>query len=151
MWSADKNIKNDHDSKWFEAYFVGIITNCASYLLATRDQIYKVSTVKAKTEDESFSAHILEEVDVSYQQSSSEGASSKKKVALSVPAHFPSVPDSTSKKAIPRITQWRKMHFLKYGYTLECPGCQWPPNPTWRLVKSFGRLQIRNRRLDGQW
>ena len=20
MWSADKNIKNDHDSKWFEAY-----------------------------------------------------------------------------------------------------------------------------------
>ena len=62
MWSADKNIKNDHDSKWFEAYFVGIISNCGSYLLATRDQIYRVSTVKVKTEDESFSAQILEEV-----------------------------------------------------------------------------------------
>ena len=21
------------------------------------------------------------------------------------------------------------MHFLKYGYTLECPGCQWLQNP----------------------
>ena len=51
MWSADKNIKNDHGSNGLKAYVVGIITNFGSYLLATRYQIYKVSTVKAKTAD----------------------------------------------------------------------------------------------------
>ena len=34
MWSADKNIKNDHGSKWFEACVVGNVANCGSYLLA---------------------------------------------------------------------------------------------------------------------
>ena len=67
MWSADNNIKNNHGSTWFEAYFVGIVTNCGSYLLANRDQIYKVSTFKAQIEDESFSALILEAVEVEYQ------------------------------------------------------------------------------------
>ena len=36
--------------------------NCGSYLLTTGDQIYKVSTVNAKTEDESVSAQMIEEV-----------------------------------------------------------------------------------------
>ena len=79
MWY--KNIKNDHNSKWFEAYCMGIITNCGSYLFATRDLMYKVSTIKAKTENESFSAQILEEVAMNHQQSCSEEVSSKKHVA----------------------------------------------------------------------
>ena len=65
LWSADKNIKsikNDHDSTWSEAYVVGMSMSCGGYLLTTRDQIYKVSTVKAKTENESFSAQMIEEV-----------------------------------------------------------------------------------------
>ena len=66
MRSVDTNIKNDHSSKWFEAYFVGIATNCGSYLLASRNQIYKVSTVKANTEDASFGAQILEEVAIEW-------------------------------------------------------------------------------------
>ena len=117
--------------------------------MATRDHIYKVSTVKAKTEDESFSAHLLEELEIEYQQYRNEGASSKKKVALSVPAHFPFVPDSTARKAFPRITQLRKMHFVKYGYTLECR-MPMAPEPLWTLSKSFGRLHVQDRRLDGQ-
>ena len=63
MWSADKSIKIDHGSEWFEAYVVGITTDCGSYLLATKDHNYKVSTLNAKTEGESFGAQILEEVD----------------------------------------------------------------------------------------
>ena len=50
MFSADKNNNHDHDPKWFEAYIAGIIANCGSYLLATRDQTHKVSIVKARTE-----------------------------------------------------------------------------------------------------
>ena len=45
MWSADKNIKNDYDSQVFEAHVFGIAANRGSYWLATRDQMYKVSTV----------------------------------------------------------------------------------------------------------
>ena len=114
------------------------------------DQICKVPTVKAETGDESFSWPMLEEFAIEYQQYCSEGASSKKKVALSVPAHVACVPDSIARKAIPRRTELRKMHFLKYCYTLECPGCQWLQNPTWKLAKPFEMSQIQDRRLDGQ-
>ena len=127
MWSANNNIKNDHDSKWFEAYAVGIITNCGSYLLATRDQTYTVSTVRDQTDDEFISAQILEEVAIEYYKHCSEGVS-KKKVALSVPAHVAFVPDSIAGRAIPRRTQLRNMHFLKHGFTSECPECQWLQN-----------------------
>ena len=60
---------------------MGIITNCGSYSLATKDQIYKVSTVQAKTEDESFRAQIIEEVAIEHQRYCSDGASSKKEFA----------------------------------------------------------------------
>ena len=30
---------------------------------------------------------------------------------------------------MPRRTQLRKALFVKYGYTMECPGCQWLRNP----------------------
>ena len=96
---------------------MGSITDCGSYLFVTKDQSYKVSTVRAKTEDESFGAQMIEEYAIQYQQYRSEGASSKKKVALSVPAHVAFVPDSIARKAIPRRTQSRNMHFFKYGYT----------------------------------
>ena len=51
MFSAGKRNNHDHDAKRFGAYFVGIIANCGSYLLSTMDQMYKVSTVKARTEE----------------------------------------------------------------------------------------------------
>ena len=129
MWSADKNIKNDHDSKLSEAYVVGRFANCGSCLLAARDQIYKVSTVEARTENESFSVQMIEEVAIEHQRYCSEGASSKKKVALSVPAHVTFVPDSNARRAIPRRIQLRTMHFLKYGCTFECLGRQRLQNP----------------------
>ena len=74
MLSADNSIKNDQDSTWFDAYPVGIITKCGM-IGSIKYQL------KAKTEDESVSAHMLEEVANEYQRYCSEGAASKKKVA----------------------------------------------------------------------
>ena len=81
---------------------MGIVTNCGSNLLATRDQIYKASTVKAKMENESFSAQMIGQVVILYPQYCSKAASSKKKVASPVPAHIAFVPDSTARQAFPR-------------------------------------------------
>ena len=82
--------------------------------MATRDHIYKASTVTSKT-DESFSAQTPEEIAFEDQQYCSEGGSSKEKVASSGPTHVAFAPDSIARKAMPRRTQLRELHFLKYG------------------------------------
>ena len=67
MFTADKNAKNDHDSRWIEAYFVGIVPNCGSYILMTKDAVCKVLTTRAMSEDASFNAQMLEDCGANFQ------------------------------------------------------------------------------------
>ena len=100
---------------------MGIIVTCGSYLLATWDRMYKVLTVKARTEEESFSAQALEEVVIHHQQYCCECASSERKGAAAIPAYVPTAPDSTTGQAVPRRTQLRNAQVIKHGFALECP------------------------------
>ena len=103
MFSADKTVKNDHDSKWFEGYFVGIMANCGSYLVMTADTVYKVATTRAMGEDVSFSIGILDNTIIDHQSYCRNGASSKRKAPVTVEESVPdAVHDVTARFRIPR-------------------------------------------------
>ena len=46
QFTADKTMKNDHDSRWFEAFFFGVESCSGSYLVANVDGIFKIANVR---------------------------------------------------------------------------------------------------------
>ena len=128
MFTGDKNAKNDHDSNWIEAYVVGIVPNCGSYRIMSKDMVYQVSTTRAMNDEVSFSPDMLQDVVLEHQDYCRSGASSKRKTTV-VFAPVAAVPDSTSRARVPRRAQLRKKDFDRHGLTAGCPGCEWISNP----------------------
>ena len=124
QFTADKSAKNDHDSRWIDAYFLGVETSSGSYLVANGDGIFKVANIRRHTSDTSFDAGILETVAVTHSSYVSNGAASsnRRPVVVQAPIHMP---DPERNVPVPRRIMLRQSDFAAHGFTAGCPGCEW--------------------------
>ena len=124
QFTADKNIKNDHDSRWIDAYFVGVETASGSYLVAGANGIFKVANLRRNTNDSAFDIEILDIVKSSHSEYVSNGASSTLRTPVVVRAPV-SAPDPHRGVPEPRRIMLRQTDFTKFGFTAGCAGCEW--------------------------
>ena len=124
QFTADKSAKDDHDSRWIDAYFLGVETASGSYLIANGDGVFKVANIRRHTSDTAFDAGILDAVAVTHSSYVSNGASSssRKPVVVQAPVHMP---DPERNVPVPRRIMLRQSDFAAHGFTAGCPGCEW--------------------------
>ena len=124
QFTADKGAKNDHDSRWMDAFFLGVETASGSYLVANENGIFKIANIRRNTSESSFDAEILTRVSVTHSDFVSNGAatSSRAPVVVSAPVHMP---DAERNVPVPRRLMLRQTDFAKFGFTAGCAGCEW--------------------------
>ena len=62
QFTTEKSIKNDHDSRWIDAYFIGVETSSGRYLIANSDGVFKVANMRRYTSATSFDSGVLAQV-----------------------------------------------------------------------------------------
>ena len=58
QFTADKNIKNDHDTRWFEAFFLGVETCSGCYLVVNSDGICKIANIRRLLDENAYDQNV---------------------------------------------------------------------------------------------
>ena len=123
-FTANKSIKNDFDTKWIAAYFLGVETASGSFLVANKEGTFKIANIRRGPNESAFEKAILDEVTLSHSDYVSNGAATSMRTPQVVHAPI-RAPDASRNVPVPRRMMLRQSDFNEHGLTIGCPGCQY--------------------------
>lgn len=123
----DKTNKRVMESNWGMGIFVGVISRSTEYLVMNKDIIFKASDNTRVTEGEAHRPDIIDELKVTVEDYVSEGAKAQHVGARVPQAGGEGVVSApvVGRGCAPRRLQFKDQDFMKYGYSVGCPGCLW--------------------------
>ena len=130
QFTADKTSKNDHDTRWFEAFFLGVETCSGSYLVVNSDGIFKIANIRRLPDENAYDDKILKDVTKTFADYVSKGAAANPVRTTVVIGVSSANPDPLRSGPVPRRAMLRRADFTRFGLTAGCAGCQWIANPT---------------------
>ena len=101
QFTANKSIKNDFDTKWMAAYFLGVETASGSYLVANKEGTFKIANIRRGPNESAFEKAILDEVTLSHSDYVSNGAATSMRTPQVVHAPI-RAPDANRNVPVPR-------------------------------------------------
>ena len=73
--AAHKTAKNNSDTTWIAAYFLGVETSSGSYLVVNQDGIFTIANIRRDPNESAFDKNIIDDVKLSHADYVSNGSS----------------------------------------------------------------------------
>ena len=102
---------------------MGINPGTTEYIIGKSDGVFSCATIRRLPDENAFDPTIIEDIKVRYQDYVMEGASSTPTTIRPAPMSTP-MPDPDAAPRVPRRARLRPEDFVKFGYTVGCPGCE---------------------------
>ena len=122
-YATDKIQRNKMETEWDTGYFIGINSRSAEYLIAKGSGVFSTTTIRRHQDDKAYGPDILKEVTILHRDYVMHGAESTPTDVRPHTAATP-IPNTEVAPMMPRRIRLRMEDFVKYGYTVGCPGCE---------------------------
>ena len=127
--APDKNNRDKLNGDFRDGIFLGIIWRTTEYLIGTPDGIFKCNTVKARPVESAYDPNCFEYIKVRYEDFVLEGAKSQgARLRFADPSVAVAIDPPIARAGnewAPRRAYLKPADFVKHGYTVGCPGCNW--------------------------